>query len=147
MAAGAEVEYLQTTNAAGTSAINLTGSDTANTIYGNAAANTLIGNGGNDILDGLAGADTLIGGLGDDFYFVDNAGDVVTELAGQGTNDRVFASASWTLTAGAEIEIVSTNNHAGTVAINLTGNELGNYLYGNAGANIQIGRASCRERV
>ena len=42
--------------------------------------------GGNNVLDGGAGADTLIGGAGNDTYVVDNAGDVVAEAAGDGTD-------------------------------------------------------------
>jgi hypothetical protein len=61
----------------------------------------LIGGAGNDTLDGGAGADKLIGGLGDDLYLVDNAGDVVTELAGR--PDRVETTlASYTLGANVE---------------------------------------------
>ncbi len=37
-------------------------------------------------LDGGTGADTLIGGAGNDTYVVDNTGDVVTELANEGTD-------------------------------------------------------------
>src|SRR5687768_18449685 len=33
----------------------------------------------NDVLKGGSGADALIGGSGNDIYYVDNAGDVVTE--------------------------------------------------------------------
>ena len=51
-------------------------------LIGNAGNDTLDGGAGNDTLDGGAGADTLTGGLGDDTYAVDNAGDGVTENAG-----------------------------------------------------------------
>ena len=41
---------------------------------------------GNDTLNGGAGADTMAGGAGNDTYIVDNAGDVVTETVGEGTD-------------------------------------------------------------
>jgi Ca2+-binding RTX toxin-like protein len=52
----------------GTTAINGTGNELANTIVGNSTANTLTGNAGNDTLDGGAGNDTLTGGVGNDTY-------------------------------------------------------------------------------
>jgi Ca2+-binding RTX toxin-like protein len=145
--AGAEIETLSTSNDAGTAAIDLTGNGFANPLIGNDGANRLHGRGGddlivaragNDFLYGDAGADTLYGSAGNDFYFVDS-GDQVVELTGEG-NDRVFASASFTLTAGVEIETLSTDNDAGTAAINLTGNGFANSIYGNAGANVLDGR-------
>ena len=42
-----------------------------------------------------------IGGAGNDTYFVDNAGDAVTEIAGEGT-DPVFSTAHFTLSANVE---------------------------------------------
>ena len=41
----------------------------------------------------VAGADTMLGGTGNDTYVVDNAGDVVNETGGDGT-DLVQASIS-----------------------------------------------------
>ena len=41
--------------------------------------------------------------------------------------------------AGVSVELLSTDNNAGTAAINLTGNELANMLVGNAGANVLDG--------
>ena len=41
---------------------------------------------GNDTLNGGTGSDTMAGGTGDDTYVVDDAGDVVTERAGEGTD-------------------------------------------------------------
>ena len=55
--AGVAVETLRTTNAAGTTAINLTGNELANIVIGNAGDNNLNGGGGVDTLQGLAGND------------------------------------------------------------------------------------------
>ncbi len=113
---------------------NVMGSAFNDVLNGSAAANVLTGGAGDDRLDGRAGADTTFGGLGDDWHFVDNAGDIVEELSGEGF-DRVFASTSYVLAAGAEIEILSTNLQAGLAAIDLTGNAFGQSIVGNQGAN------------
>ena len=85
----------------GTSAIDGTGNSGDNVLIGNTAANTLTGLAGNDVLDGGAGADTLIGGTGNDVYAVDNASDVVTENAAEGT-DTVVSSITYTISANVE---------------------------------------------
>ncbi|HEV2596897.1 peroxidase family protein, partial [Sphingopyxis sp.] len=150
LTAGAEIEVFSTDNHAGTAAINLTGNELADTIYGNAGTNILRGESGNDRLYGLggndqlvggAGLDVTVGGAGNDWHFVDNMGDQVVDGVGEGAVDRVFTSTNYRLGAGAEIEIFSTDNHAGTAAINLTGNELANTIYGNDGANTVEGGA------
>jgi serralysin len=141
--AGQEIETLSTDWNAGTAAINLTGNAFGQSIYGNNGVNTIDGGAGNDILLGLdgndilyggAGADTMYGGAGDDLIYADATGDRVYEAVGQG-NDRVFAGASHALIAGQEIETLSTDWNAGTTAIDLTGNEFGQIIYGNNGAN------------
>jgi Ca2+-binding RTX toxin-like protein/GH24 family phage-related lysozyme (muramidase) len=63
---------------------------------GNALNNKIMGNSADNILDGITGADTLMGGLGNDTYYVDNAGDQVLENQNEGT-DTVQTSISYTL--------------------------------------------------
>jgi Ca2+-binding RTX toxin-like protein len=120
------------------------GADTLNAgggsdwLLGGNGSDTLRGENGNDYLDGGSGADTLVGGSGNDGYGVDSAGDEITEAGGQGT-DEVYTSVSWTLTPGADVEILRTTSDAGVGAINLTGNASGNVVRGNNGANVLNG--------
>lgn len=116
----------------GTAAINGTGNNGDNFILGNAAVNTLSGGGGNDTLNGGLGADTMIGGAGDDFFFVENAGDIVIEAVGEGS-DTVQASLNYTLTNNVENLIL-----AGAALVG-TGNALDNSITGTAAANTLIG--------
>jgi Ca2+-binding RTX toxin-like protein len=103
----ANVENLVLT---GTAAINGTGNALDNQIFGNSAANV------------------LAGGAGHDLYFV-GAGDRVIENAGEGV-DRVNSAVSFTL--GANVEHLDL---VGTAAINGTGNDLSNQIFGNSAAN------------
>ena len=128
----ANVENLTLT---GSSAINGTGNELDNTLTGNSGVNVLYGFSGNDWLDGKAGADTMVGGSGDDTYVVDNTGDVVTELAGEGI-DTVRSTITYTLGSNVENLILT-----GSTAINGTGNVLDNVLTGNTGANSLFGGA------
>jgi trimeric autotransporter adhesin len=98
---------------------------------GNNLANTLIGNAGNNTLSGGTGADSMSGAAGNDTYVVDNAGDTVTELAGEGT-DLVQANVSFTLSS----EVENLTLTAGTTG---TGNALNNSLIGNGSGNTLTG--------
>ncbi len=123
---GASVEMLSAIDWTHTTPLNLTGNELDNPIYGNAGAN---------LLNGAGGADTLTGFGGDDLYVVDNAGDVIVEAAGQG-NDIVYALVSYTLSAGASVETLTSIDWAGTGALDLTGNALAQSIFANAGANV-----------
>ncbi len=111
----------------------LDGGNDDDTLFGNAASDTLFGRAGADALDGGAGADSMFGGAGDDQYAVDNAGDVVGESSGAGT-DTVVASISYALSAFVENLTLS-----GADPLNGTGNVLGNIIAGNSGANTLSG--------
>jgi Ca2+-binding RTX toxin-like protein len=89
-----------------------------------------------NVLIGGAGADKMFGGLGDDFYYVDNAGDTVVESgdATLGGTDTVNSTISYTL--GNYVEKLTLS---GTTAINGTGNALANTIIGNAAANVLSG--------
>lgn len=118
---GANIENLTLTGAL---SINATG---------NALSNLITGNAGSNRLDGLGGADIMIGGFGNDTYFVDQIGEVVTELAFQGA-DTVNSSVTYTLGLNVENLVLSSGQN-----INGTGNLLDNKLTGNSGNNILNG--------
>ncbi len=128
---GDNVENLTGTVATGQT---LAGNALANSITGGAGNDTLIGGDGNDVLNGGAGADTMIGGTGNDTYTVDNAGDVVIENAGEGTDTVKTSLAAYTLTANVE-------NLTGTATTGqtLTGNAIANTITGGAGNDTLIG--------
>ncbi len=138
LGANQSIEFLTTTNAAGTTAINLTGNNLANQIIGNAGINVLNGGGSDDTIDGRGGADTMLGGTGNDRFIVDSSGDIVTENAGEGS-DTVQVSVNYVLGAGAEIETLETTNAGATVNLDLVGNEFGNTIIGNNGQNTLVG--------
>ena len=138
----------------GNSEINGTGNADANSLTGNSASNVLDGGAGDDGLDGGGGidmliggagadrliggasADIMLGGTGDDLYYVFDAGDVVIEQAGQGT-DSVVTNFSYALPDPVENLFMLD----AVAAVTGTGNALDNQIRGNALANVLRGLA------
>lgn len=96
----------------------------------------LDGGDGSDLLDGGTGADTMTGGLGNDYYYVDDLGDLVAEDVGAGA-DLVFTSINYALPTNVE-RLVAIDPNSIT-PLTLTGNALNNEISGNAGPNILVG--------
>ena len=94
-----------------------------------------------NILNGGGDIDTMQGLAGNDRYYVDNAADVIEEIAAGGTQDRALTSTSYQLKVGVRVEELMTTSAAGTSAINLFGNEFGQLIVGNSGSNIINGLA------
>lgn len=103
-------------------------------LLGTANNDALYGWVGNDILNGQGGVDTLVGGTGNDTYVVDTTTDVITELAGGGT-DTVQSAVTFTLGATSNLENLTLTG----VALNGTGNAIANTLIGNIGNNTLTG--------
>jgi serralysin len=83
---------------------------------------------GNDTLTGGAGGDRLSGGAGNDTYTVNNAGDIVVELASQGADHVKANIATYSLAANVEkLTFVGTGSFMGS------GNTLNNVITGGAG--------------
>ncbi|MDB5446835.1 MAG: hypothetical protein JWQ97_2152 [Phenylobacterium sp.] len=107
---------------------NLQGSPYQDVLTGTDGPNMLVGLGGADILDGGGGADTMIGGQGNDYYVVDNPGDQLIELTGEGTDTVRTTFTSYVLPANFEnLAFIGVGNFVGT------GNELVNVITGGAG--------------
>jgi Ca2+-binding RTX toxin-like protein len=119
----------------GTSGLSGTGNTADNVLTGNSGANTLTGLAGNDTLDGGTGNDTMVGGAGNDTYVMNVSSDVVTELAGEGTDT---IQAAFTMTLATNFENLTLT---GTSGLSGTGNTVDNVLTGNSGANVLTGLA------
>ena len=139
---GNEIEALVALDASSTAPVDFTGNEFGQSLYGSEGVNHLDGGAGNDFLVGLGGNDFLVGGLGNDnmqggtgndIYYVDSAGDQIFENVNEG-DDLAVCFASFSLGAGQGVETLSANEGSG--AINLTGNALGQSIYGNSSANV-----------
>jgi Ca2+-binding RTX toxin-like protein len=104
-------------------------------LYGNGWNDLLYGEDGDDTLDGGTGADRMEGGVGADTYYVDDAGDVVIEIASiPGEIDVVHSTVSYTMPVDVEALILE-----GTMAIDGTGNAQDNSIAGNDQNNVLDG--------
>jgi Ca2+-binding RTX toxin-like protein len=119
------IELLSVTG--GSAGDTLVGAGGNESLYGMGGNDRLEGGDGNDLLDGGTGSDTMIGGMGDDSYYVDAAGDVITEAADAGT-DTVWTTRSMTL--GTNFENL---RGLGTAGLTLTGNGGANLITGTTG--------------
>jgi Ca2+-binding RTX toxin-like protein len=123
------VEYQIAGNGEDNSLSSAGADDVLNGLAGN---DVLVSNDGDDILDGGKGNDRMSGGNGDDTYYVDSAGDKITETASNSNGDKVYASANFSLENADHVENLSLE---GKGNINATGNGLDNVLRGNSGDN------------
>ncbi|MDQ6434536.1 calcium-binding protein [Mesorhizobium sp. LHD-90] len=114
----------------------LAGPGKERTLIGNRFDQSLHGGASNDVLNGKGGHDSYTGGEGDDVFYVDQAGEYVSEYAGEGF-DRVCASTSWSMATftDSRIEMLTTTSANGSAAIDLTGNQWDQTIFGNAGVN------------
>jgi Ca2+-binding RTX toxin-like protein len=102
-------------------------------LVGSSGVNRFEGGAGNDVLDGGAGADVLIGGAGDDIYYVDNAGDTVTESAGEGIDEIRTSLLTYSLLSRPNVEnLVATTD----AAHDFRGNSGNNAVTGGAGDDV-----------
>jgi len=116
------------------------GSGLGQSCSGDAGSNRLDGGAGHDVLDGKAGGDVMIGGTGDDVFIVDNAGDIVDEVGGNGI-DLVRSSVSFSLAGTRALGSVEQLVLTGSSAISGFGNALNNAITGNSAANTLRGGA------
>ncbi|HEU0098207.1 MAG TPA: hypothetical protein VFQ67_05460 [Allosphingosinicella sp.] len=124
--------HVENVTLTGMAAINATGNSLRNELIGNDAAN---------VLDGREGADWMTGGGGDDTYYIDNAGDSLTEEIGGGY-DTVVSSVTFAFTPDGwspEHRRFEALVLTGFDAIDGTGNELDNKITGNGAANVLKG--------
>ncbi len=124
---------LDNTIRGGSAADIILGGDGNDTLYGASGADTLNGGTGNDLLDGGIGADVMTGGVGNDTFVVDNVGDKVIELAGQGYDT---IRAQFNITLGDNIECLELIG----AATRGTGNGLANTIKGNGSNNVIDGK-------
>ena len=102
-------------------------------IIGGQAGDSISGNALANWIDGHTGVDTLVGRGGDDTYLVDRLGDVVVEVAAEGTDTVITSVTGIVLAVNVEnLELVGN-------AVRGTGNSADNRVTGNGTANLLFG--------
>ena len=131
--------WISTTLPTNVENLNLMGTFNLNG-FGNALNNVIRGNSGNNLLDGAGGTDTLIGGTGNDTYVVVAAdGDVVQELANEGTDTIVlYSHNSYTLIANVENLILRYDQNSADFST-FSGNALDNSIDASGVSGVFIG--------
>ena len=105
-------------------------------LYGGDGNDTLYGGISGNVLDGGAGDDLMVGGLGDDSYYVEGY-DTIVENVGEGDQDSITVSTSYTLQPGVEVEHIYLVGDGASV----NGNEFQQVIYGGDGADTIYGGA------
>ena len=111
------------------------GFDGHDSMFGDDGDDSIYGGNGHDTINGGLGADYMEGNDGDDAYIVDNAGDVVVELSGEGDFDIVYTTLS-TYTLPAEVEDLRWNTSGSFTG---TGNALDNTIWGGGSNDVLSG--------
>jgi Ca2+-binding RTX toxin-like protein len=107
-------------------------------MFGGFLNDTLVGGNGSDVLDGGPDVDLMAGGYGDDYYRVENPGDLVEEGFGQGT-DMVETSIWLSLNAPGLRQVEKLRADPASWVWVLGGNDLGNEITGNVASNYLCG--------
>ncbi len=120
----------------GSTSFTANGNTLANVLIGGTGDDTLNGNDGNDELFGGGGEDNLKGGAGNDTYYVDSAGDVISDVGG-GVDTIVTSLNSYTILSSV-FENLTFNGTGDFVG---AGTSLANVITGGAGADTLSGLA------
>ncbi len=110
----------------------ITGSIGDDKLDGMAGNDSLVGGDGADTLNGGLGMDTLVGGKGDDFYFMNNLEDSITEDKNGGI-DQIESTVDFSLGQSANVEWLTLS---GKKAVFGTGNALANLIQEKDGGKV-----------
>jgi Ca2+-binding RTX toxin-like protein len=138
---GGGINTVDYASAPGALDVDLAGNLAANNGYGGSDVLTniqvVIGNNANDTFEGgLPGGDTLEGGTGNNTYWIVSAGDTVVQNPG---GSGIEVSCITSLTLAANVDRLSLDGAYG--ALNGTGNNQNDIIYGDALNNVLTGGA------